>query len=116
MALPGKPRRGDIDPFDKISRSAAEIRDGSFKITDPEAAQAEVRKIDDILKKIAELQNTVGAIRKSASDHVTVLRRSSPKKKPQEGDVKTFQGQDYVFSGGAWYPFIQGNQPPLDES
>jgi hypothetical protein len=109
-----KLQRGVIDPYEVIFGEVSALKAGLATETDPEKCQASIRQIDEIQKKIADLQARTGLCRKEAGQHVQNLRKAKPKGKPQEGEVRTFpQGGTYIFTSGSWYPL--GSQEPEEK-
>lgn len=86
--------------LDKVKASVA----SGLNSQDADEAQNHVRAVNSISKSISQLQQDIGEERDKLRKHIATLRRSSPKGKPSEGDVREIQGKPYTFVGGKFYP------------
>lgn len=91
-----------LDPLDMIFNKAKAFHDAACSGNDKEASQLNLQSIDRILKDIADLQKAVGNLRTNAGTYVGNLRKSSPKARPNEGDLREVKGRSLIFLDGSW--------------
>jgi hypothetical protein len=59
---------------------------------------------------IADLQKEIGTMSTEGRQHVGSLRVRSPRLKPEDDDLKTISGIQYIFLGGVWYALSEGEK------
>jgi hypothetical protein len=75
--------------------------------TEVSTAQISSDRLKDLKIVLADLQKEIGSVSTEARQHVGSLRLKSPKRKPEEDDLKTISGVQYIFLGNVWYPLSE---------
>lgn len=109
---PIRPQRVETSksqPFVDIEELARSLAGSVSQETDLVRLQNTIKELDDILKDIAKLQNTVGKYRKQLGSLASSLRQANPKGKPEEGKVAKVGKKYFIFLSGRWSDY----SPPV---
>lgn len=91
--------------FDGLLEAAKGFVDGVKDDANIESNQEQIRGLQSLLKRTADLQREIGVLKSKASSQIAKQRQANPKGKPEEGTIRETSKGAFIYMDGAWFAY-----------